>query len=156
MVEWHLKSNRKSSGGLRNSVNRATKKLAWKGGKASLPEMAEADERIVLPTRGGNEKTKLREAHFANVLDPKTKKVTQEEIVWIHENDANRLYVRRNIITKGAKIEVKHGAKNMLAQVTNRPGQDGMVNASIVGDVPASREKKEPAKKEKAKETVKA
>ncbi|RLF79472.1 30S ribosomal protein S8e, partial [Thermococci archaeon] len=46
---------------------------------------------------------------------------------------ANRQYVRRNIITKGAIIQTEIGK----AIVTSRPGQDGVVNAVLIKEANA-------------------
>ena len=50
----------------------------------------------------------------------------------VHQNDANRLFTRRNIITKGALIRVKLDGSERIAKVSSRPGQDGAVNAILV------------------------
>ncbi len=62
-----------------------------------------------------------------NVSDPsgKTKKV---EIVRVIKNPTNVDYDRRGVVTKGAMIETALGS----ARVTSRPGQDGVVNATLV------------------------
>ena len=49
----------------------------------------------------------------------------------VEENKANRLYTRRNIITKGAIINVKINGKEQTAKVTSRPGQSGVVQAVL-------------------------
>jgi len=46
----------------------------------------------------------------------------------VKSNPANPFYIRRNIVTKGAVIETELGD----ALVTNRPGQNGMVNAKLI------------------------
>jgi hypothetical protein len=63
------------------------------------------------------------------------------KIIWVHENAANRLYVRRNIITKGTLLEVEKNGSKMFARVTNRPGQAGAVSA-ILAEKPVEKEKK--------------
>lgn len=68
---------------------------------------------------GGNVKDKLLSAKEVNVFDPKTKKVAKEEIKTIIENEANRHFVRRNILTKGAVVETEKGK----VKITSRPGQ---------------------------------
>ena len=44
------------------------------------------------------------------------------------ENKANQHYVRRSILTKGAVIKTEIGD----ARITNRPGQDGVINARLL------------------------
>ena len=50
------------------------------------------------------------------------------KIKTIIENQANRNFVRRNIMNKGAIIDTEIGK----AKITSRPGQDGTVNAILV------------------------
>jgi small subunit ribosomal protein S8e len=142
MTQWHMKSARKETGGLRNSVNGKTKRLYLKGGDFTSTTMADESEMLVSAGRGKTHKSKLRKATVANVTDPKTKKTTKMKIIWVHENKANRLYVRRNIITKGTLIEVEANGSKAYAQVTSRPGQDGAVNAIMQTAAPASVEAK--------------
>jgi small subunit ribosomal protein S8e len=79
-------------------------------------------------TLGGDRKVRLLSEESVNILDPKTKKSKQVKIKTILENPANRHYVRRNIMTKGAIIDTEAGK----AKITSRPGQDGTVNAVLV------------------------
>ena len=78
--------------------------------------------------RGGGIKSKVIKAKVANVLvDGKHVKC---EISKVDKNPASRDLTRRNIITKGAVLEVKTPkGDTILAKVTSRPGQDGTVNA---------------------------
>ena len=46
----------------------------------------------------------------------------------VSENTADRHFVRHNIITKGAIVMTSKGK----AKVTNRPGQEGIINAVLV------------------------
>ena len=133
---------RKETGGLRNSVNGKTKRLYTKGGDFTTTTMADQSEMLVTAGRGKTSKAKLRKAMVANVTDPKTKKTTKMKIIQVHENKANRLYVRRNIITKGTQIEVELNGSKHYAQVTSRPGQDGSVNAILQDKAPAGVEAK--------------
>lgn len=156
MTQWHEKSNRKDSGGMRRSINRATRQLSNKGGEFSETTMAEATEIKVVKGRGGTTKTKLRKAAMASVTDPATGKTTTMKIIWVHDNPANRLYSRRNIITKNTKLELEGNGTKVFARVTNRPGQDGNVSATLdsapveVKKAPrAAKTIKAPAKKDK-------
>ncbi len=78
-------------------------------------------------TRGNNKKTRIMTAKDVNVFDPKTGKVKHTKLLTVKSNSANPTYVQRNIITKGAMVQTELG----LAQVTSRPGQDGVVNAVL-------------------------
>ena len=76
---------------------------------------------------GGNQKVFTLNTDTVNLVgkDGKTKKVKIKAVV---ENEANRNYVRRNILTKGTIIETDGGK----AKITSRPGQEGVINAVLV------------------------
>jgi small subunit ribosomal protein S8e len=107
----------------------------WRGAKKTHelgrePSLTGIGEKRVIAVRGrgNNKKDRMLTAQIANVLDKKTKKFTKAKIKTVVENPANRNYVRRNIITKGAIVDTEKGK----ARVTSRPGQDGVVNAVLV------------------------
>ncbi|MCD6414450.1 MAG: 30S ribosomal protein S8e [Candidatus Diapherotrites archaeon] len=127
MAQSHGRSKRTKTGAKRKKKRDKIK--AELGREPVLTTVGETDKKHIR-TRGGNPKTSLRKAKEANVLDPGTGKIQKTEIVSVLENTANRHYVRRNIITKGAVIETKLGK----ARVTSRPTQDGLVNAILVKD----------------------
>jgi len=134
MVQWHTKSGKLPTGGKRNTVNRCDKKKAWMGGVAAETKTdttVTKEERKVKSGRGTTQKIRATALKFANVTDPKTKKATKLEIIAVKTNDANRLFARSNISTKGALIRVKAAEGEKLARVTNRPGQHGIVNAVL-------------------------
>lgn len=83
----------------------------------------------VVRTLGGHRKLRLLSEEYANVVDPKTHKSQKAKIKTITESPSNRHFVRRNIMTKGAIIETEIGK----ARITSRPGQDGVVNAVLIG-----------------------
>lgn len=82
----------------------------------------------VIKTKGSGKKQKLFSTETANILDKKTNKYIKAKIKAVIENPANRFFIRRNIITKGAIIDTEKGK----ARVTSRPGQDGTVNAVLI------------------------
>ena len=134
MVEWHMKDTKKVSGGKRASANALSKKLAWKGGTAAhtkTDSTVKKDNVEVNKGMGNTTKSRALETKKANVTDNKGK-VFQAEIIAVKVNDANRLFARSNVSTKGAVIRVKVGDAEKLARVTNRPGQDGNVNATLI------------------------
>lgn len=98
--------------------------------KRRLPTLTKLGEKkaSALKTQGGHKKTILLNVNVANVYDPKAKKYKKAKIKAIADNAANRHFVRRNILTKGAIIETDVGK----AKVTSRPGQEGTVNAVLV------------------------
>ncbi|MEM4247464.1 MAG: 30S ribosomal protein S8e [Candidatus Woesearchaeota archaeon] len=73
-------------------------------------------------------KAKVQTADHVNLFDPKTKTFSQAKVVAVVECPANRHYVRRNVMVKGAVVKTEKG----IARITSRPGQDGTVNAVLV------------------------
>ena len=103
------------------------KRLRELGSSPTLTKIGEHKTKTIR-TKGGSAKTKLQVAKVANLIDPKTKKHTKAEIKNVEECTANRHFVRRNVLVKGAVINTSAGK----AKVTSRPGQDGTVNAVLV------------------------
>ncbi len=103
------------------------KKLYERGNHATMTRI---DEVVVerMRTKGGNSKIHLITANTANIYDSKSKKYSKATIKMVTQNPANRHFVRRNILTKGTIIETDKGK----ARVTNRPGQEGQVNAILI------------------------
>lgn len=135
MTQWHHKSKRKASGGIRTSLRGSDKKLAWKGNEPTLTSIAlkEDGKKVVLAKAyGGNSKPRVVRAHTANVSGEK--KTIKGKILSVVENKANRLYTRKNIVTKGAIVKVLIESGEKLAKVTSRPGQTGSVNAVLLED----------------------
>jgi len=81
-----------------------------------------------IETLGGNQKMRILRGDVALVSDPKTGTAKAAKIETVKDNKANLHYMRRNIITKGAVIKTELGD----ARVTNRPGQDGIINAVLL------------------------
>ena len=77
-------------------------------------------------TRGGGEKTVLLSTNKANVMDTKTKKPKVVKIKAVLEIPANRYL--KNVLLKGTIIDTELGK----AKITNRPGQEGSVQAILV------------------------
>ncbi len=104
------------------------KKRAYE--KRRLPTMTKLGEtkKSELRTRGGHKKQLLLTADIVNLYNPKDKKYKKVKIKAIVDNSANRHFIRRNILTKGAVIETEAGK----AKVTSRPGQEGSVNAVLL------------------------
>ena len=125
MVVNQAKSRRKATGGRFKRIK--TKKLSRFGSPATLTKVGTLKSKIV-KIKGGNIKIKLQKSDIANVLDKKKGKYQKAKILMVVENPANRHYVRRNIITKGTIIKTELGN----ARVTNRPGQEGCINAVLI------------------------
>jgi small subunit ribosomal protein S8e len=125
LAQWMGKSRRKISGGLRRP-NR--KKRRGEIGREKLFTSVGKQKAFKMRTRGGNSKMRLVHAGRANAVDPKTGKVQATTITTVLENSANRNYVQRNFLNKGAIVQTELGA----ARVTSRPGQDGVVNVVLL------------------------
>jgi len=124
-VVWHLRSNRKSTGG---KLHRHSKKKKYQRGSTFIETKIGERKAKITRTRGGNTKVKLLACDYANVADRKTGKIKKVKILSVKESQTTHYYVRRNIITKGEIIETELGP----AKVTSRPGQDGVVNAVLI------------------------
>lgn len=120
-----MKTGKKETGG-RYKKNRK-KKLYEKPG---LPRQVilGPEKRKTLRTRGGDTKTVLIKADQVNLMDPKTKKASIVKIKNVVEVPSNIFLARKNVIVKGAIIETEKGK----ARVTNRPGQEGQVQAILI------------------------
>jgi small subunit ribosomal protein S8e len=117
---------RKLTGGKKRAYR--TKKKYEAGGYPAETVLGEPRRKI---TRGigGNLKVKVLSDKFASVTDPKSGKTQKTQITRVVRNGANVDFNRRGVITKGAEIETELG----LAKVTSRPGNDGMINAVLIG-----------------------
>ncbi|VVB87666.1 30S ribosomal protein S8e [uncultured archaeon] len=124
-MRWQGKSTRKYTGGRIISA-RSKQRFELGGDEANthLGEKISKTER----TLGGTDKVRLLRDSMAIVIDPATKTAKKVKIETVTGNPANTHYVRRNIITKGAIIKTELGS----ARVTNRPGQEGSINAVLV------------------------
>ncbi len=123
------KSTRKYTGG-RIIRSRGKRRFELGGDEANtlLGETNRKTER----TYGGANKVRLLKDATAIVTDPKTKTAKKVKIETVSGNPANIHYVRRNIVTKGAIIRTELGP----ARVTNRPGQEGSINAVLIPGSP--------------------
>lgn len=83
-------------------------------------------KRKTLRVRGGNVKTTSLREEFANLII--SGKVERVEIKNVVETPQNRFLARSNRLMKGSIIETEKGK----AKITNRPSQEGHVNAIII------------------------
>src|SRR3989344_5484354 len=95
-----------------------------------LPAHTKIEEKnsVKIRTMGGNSKQAQLCNNIANVYDPSSKKYTKSKILTVVQSEANRHFVRRNIITKGAIVRTEAGD----AKITSRPGQEGAINAVLI------------------------
>lgn len=83
-------------------------------------------KRKVLRVTGGKKKAVLLSANEVNlIVDGKTKKVKIKNVM---ETPQNVFLARQNRLMKGAIIETELGK----ARITNRPTQEGNVNAVLI------------------------
>lgn len=127
MENYHGKSPTVLSGSGKKKKKAADKKKKLVGRAFIATKVSKKTVRETQRTKGGKTKVKLKSANTANVLMPdgKIKKAT---ILSVSATPANRHYARSNIIIKGAEIVTDLGH----AVVTNRVGQDGVINARLV------------------------
>ncbi len=119
---------RKVSGG-RKRPHRSNRK--YEVGSYPTHTALSKEEHVIIRerVRGGNVKLRVKKCLYVNVIDPKTGKSKKCKVLKILETPANREYSQRGIITKGTVIETELGK----ARVTSRPGQEGVVNAVLLG-----------------------
>ena len=129
MVKWQGLSKRKPSGA-RRRLMKSKRKFEY-GKEPAHTKLGEL-KKVVSRIRGGHLKHKLYQSNKANVFNPKTKKSVITDIEGVEQTPASRHFKRSNIITKSAIIKTKIG----YAVVTNRPGQDGQVQAKMVNYEP--------------------
>ncbi len=124
-MRWQGKSTRRYTGG---RIIQARGKRRFELGGDEANTLLGATIRKTERTLGGALKPRLLRDSTAIVTDPKTKTAKKVKIETVSGNPANIHYVRRNIVTKGAIIKTELGS----ARVTNRPGQEGSINAVLI------------------------
>lgn len=84
----------------------------------------------VLRVKGGKKKCVLLRENFANVVIKKgnEQQVKRVKILNVLETPSNPFLAKSNIITKGTIIQTEIGK----AKVTNRPSQEGVINAVLI------------------------
>ena len=129
MENYHkpLKSTIRGTGAKRHKSK--DKSLAHFGNPATNPKLGKEgvkeEVRLIKSVRGGGIKNKLKTALYMNLLTPTgMKKVRMRNVV---ETPDNRHHARQNILTMGAIVDTEAGK----AKVTNRVGQDGVVNGIL-------------------------
>jgi small subunit ribosomal protein S8e len=122
MRQYHGGSSRKTSGSGGRVKGSSGIRLSEHGGPFTASKVSEKESRISKRGRGGNRKVKLKKAAFVNVLTEEG--MRKVKIRTVTETPDNRHHARQNIITKGAVIDTEIGK----VRVTNRVGQDGVVN----------------------------
>ena len=124
-MQYQGKSRRKFTGG-RRIASKGKRKLEL-GREAAEPHLDETRRKNV-DTLGGNRKVRLLRCNMANVTDPSNNSTRQVSIETVVDNNSNKHYVRRNILSRGGIVRTEIGN----ARITSRPGQDGVVNAVLI------------------------
>ena len=126
MKQYHDAARKKVSSGTGGRKKKAKdKSLAHIGGSFTATKIADKDVKVKIRKRGGNTGLKLKKALTISVV---TKEGTKKAKVLRVLESHNPEFVRTNIITKGAIVETDIGK----ARVTNRVGQDGIVNGVLI------------------------
>ncbi len=125
MVLTSHRSKRKSTG--KKYISYRSKRIFEIRNAPALTKVG--DEKVkTRRVRGGLVKKFLLSSKQVNVYDPKSKKYSKVEIKEVVENTANRHFVRRNIVTKGAVVATSLGN----VKITSRPGQEAVLNGILV------------------------
>jgi small subunit ribosomal protein S8e len=124
-MKFQGKSTRKYTGG--RLIQARGKRKYELGGEQANTHLGETIRKTV-KTLGGQLKVRLLRTQTAIVIDPATKTSKTVKIETVTGNPANKNYIRRNIMTKGSIIKTEIGS----ARVTNRPGQEGSINAILI------------------------
>ncbi len=126
MATTQRRANRKITGGRYKSSDRSKRKKELNRFPANT-KIAETTKHKSIRVCGGNVKHILLAGNSVNLVDKKGK-ASKTTITNVVENTANPHLVRRNILTKGAIVETALGK----ARISNRPGQEGCINATLV------------------------
>ncbi|MBS3091402.1 30S ribosomal protein S8e [Candidatus Pacearchaeota archaeon] len=119
-----MRMGRKITGGKYHKLRK--RKLFENRNKENFTVLGETKTKA-LRVKGGNSKTILLRSNKANVLT-KAGKMQRADIVNVVETPQNRFLARQNRLLKGAIIDTSLGK----ARITNRPTQEGQVNASLI------------------------
>jgi len=125
MAIWHRRSNRTSTG---SRLRRFRSKRKYEMGRTPTETLMGDTKRLTVDSRGKAKKTPALRIQFVNVTDPAKGVTFRAEIQDVETNPANMDYQRRKVITRGTIIKTTKGR----AKVTNRPGQDGILNAILI------------------------
>lgn len=120
-----MRNGRKISGGRYHKARKKKKyELAGQGIAVKLGK----EKRKKLKTRGGNIKVVLLSTDICNLINKKSKKSEKVKIKNVLETPPNKFLARQNILMKSAIIQTEKGK----ARITNRPGQEGSVQAVLI------------------------
>lgn len=118
-----MRSGRKVSGGRYKRPKK--RKLTGRQNQERKPKIGER-KRKTIRGRGGKRKIVAFTNNIANVISGK--KGQKSLIKTVIETPSNTFLARQNILVKGAIIETELGK----ARITNRPSQEGNVQAVLI------------------------
>ncbi|MEM3362019.1 MAG: 30S ribosomal protein S8e [Candidatus Anstonellaceae archaeon] len=124
---YHRPIKTKSSGTGAKKRRAFDNKLAHYGNPPTHTKIGEKEIKKIIKGRGNTIKIKLKTILWANVKD-KDGQIKKVKIKKVLQTPDNRHFTRQNILTKGGIIETEIGK----AKITNRVGQDGVVNAIVI------------------------
>jgi small subunit ribosomal protein S8e len=120
-----MRLGRKPSGGKYHK--RSKKKHHKKVGQPRIVKMGETKKKKIKLT-GGSYRVVLLNSDVVNLFNPKTKKTSITKIKNVLETPSNKFFARQNIIQRSTVIETELGK----ARITNRPSQEGNVQAVLI------------------------
>lgn len=125
MAQWHGVSKRKPSGG-RKRMMRGKRRTEISSEK-QFAVLGEAKRKKYRKT-GASTQIKVLSEEMINVNNPSDGTTKSIKFTTVSKNSSNPNYVRRNILTKGAIVETELGK----VIITSRPGQDGVINGTLI------------------------
>ncbi|HQT45344.1 MAG TPA: 30S ribosomal protein S8e [Candidatus Micrarchaeota archaeon] len=125
MEQYHGRKGTKTNGTGGKRHRSADKKLSLMGSPFTATKLGDKQVKVLLAGRGSTFKIKLKRATFVNVVTKDG--IKKAKIRNVTESPANRNYARQNIISKGTIVDTELGK----VKVTNRVGQDGVVNGIL-------------------------
>ncbi len=125
-AQTHAKSHTALSGSGKKKLANRSKRRHEAGGYFVATKFSDKDVMRETRGRGGNVASKLQFVTKANILTESGYK--QAKIKAVLESRDNKNFARLAIITKGSVIDTELGK----AQVINKVGKDGCVNAKLL------------------------
>ena len=125
-----MKLGRKISGG---KYHQSRKKKFFERDNQNREAVLGARKVRALRVKGGNIKSTVLRENKVNLTDAKGK-TRKADIKNVLETPQNSFFARQNKLLKGAIIETNLGK----ARITNRPTQEGHINAKLIAPIDAN------------------
>jgi len=120
-----MKVGRKATGGKYRRLKK--KRLSGRQKESRIVKLSEKKVKVIRGMGGRKKLVAFAENSVNVIVKGKAKKV---EIKTVVETPSNTFLARQNILVKGAIIETELGK----AKITNRPSQEGHVQAVILSE----------------------